>query len=58
MKGHFHTDAVQLLITAVGVAVTFQVIRLVAGKLATSDANAVSNLGKAVGGVFSFPSSV
>jgi hypothetical protein len=56
VKGHFHTDAVHLGITALGVAVAFQVIRILAGKIAGSDSGPVSNLGKAVGGFFSFPS--
>jgi len=55
LKGHFHSDAVHIGITAVGVAVAFQVFRILAGKLAGSDNSQVSNLGKAVGGLFSFP---
>lgn len=57
MKGHWHTDAVHIGITALGVAVAFQVFRILAGKLAGSDSAPVSNVGKAVGGLFSFPSS-
>ncbi len=55
--GHFHTDAVHLGITAVGVAVAFQVFRIVAAKMAGAQATPVANLGKAIGGFFSFPAS-
>ena len=57
MKGHWHTDAIHIGITALGVAIAFQVFRLAAGKLATSDNATVSNVGKSVGAIFSFPSS-
>jgi len=48
---------VHIGITAIGVAAAFWVYRIVAGKLASSDNSSVSNVGKAVGGFFSFPAS-
>lgn len=53
--GHWHGDAVHVLYTALGVMIAFQVIRLAAGRLAESDSQGVANVGKAVGGLFSFP---
>jgi hypothetical protein len=44
-------------VTAVGVAVAFQVFRIVAAKMAGAGSSSVSNVGKAIGGFFSFPAS-
>ena len=55
MKGHWHAGADHLIVAAVGTMLVFQVVRLLAGRLASSDNTPVSNLGKSIGGLFSFP---
>lgn len=57
MQNHVHTDAVQLVITALAVAVIFHLARAGAGLMVDSDNRLVSTLGKGIGGVFTFGSS-
>lgn len=52
MDEHFHTGIVALTVTAVGVMVVFQLIRLGAAQLATHDGTAA--LGKSLGALFTF----
>lgn len=54
---HFHNSVEHVLVTTVGVVLTIHVIRFVAGKLVTRP-GAVGTVGKAIGGVFSFPAGI
>jgi hypothetical protein len=55
MRDHWHTDATHIITTAVAVALVFQAIRVVAARMVTARSEPVSTVGKAVGGIFSFP---
>lgn len=57
MQNHVHTDAVQLIVTALAVAVIFHLMRAGGALLASSDNRAVSVAGRGIGGVFTFGSS-
>ena len=54
MQNHFHTDAVQLLITAFGVIVVMQMIRIGGGFLAGSKTPVLATIGKGAGGLVTF----
>ena len=53
-QNHFHTDAVQLLITALGVIVVMHMLRIGGGFLADSKTPALASVGKGVGGLVTF----
>ncbi len=57
MQNHFHTDAVQLFITALGVAVVFHLARILAAQMVDSDRPLIATAGKGIAGVFTFGSS-
>lgn len=54
MEKHWHLSAESLILGALGVAVTFHVMRFIAGKLVNASGPA-GEAGKALGAVFSFP---
>lgn len=54
LQNHFHTDAVQLLITALGVIVVMHLIRIGGGVLADSKTPILATLGKGMGGLVTF----
>lgn len=56
MQNHFHTDAVQLVITALAVAVVFKFIYIAGGQLADSKTPLLAALGKGMGGLVTNPS--
>jgi hypothetical protein len=56
MQNHFHTDAVQLLITALGVIAVMQLIRIGGAQLADSKSPLLANIGKGMGGLVTFSS--
>lgn len=51
MQNHFHTDAVQLGITALGVIVVFKMIAIAGGLLADSKTPILATVGKGLGGL-------
>lgn len=55
LRPHWHGGVDHLVITALGVMLVWQVIRMGAGALATNENPQVAAAGKAVGGLFSFP---
>lgn len=57
MQNHFHTDAVQLVITALAVAVIWHLARAGAAQMVDSDNRIVAMIGKGTAGVFTFGSS-
>jgi hypothetical protein len=54
LQNHFHTDAVQLAITALGVIVVMQLIRIVGTQMADSKTPLLATLGKGMGGLVTF----
>lgn len=54
MQNHFHTDAIQLGITALGVIVVMHLIRIAGAQLADSKTPALASLGKGMGGLVTF----
>lgn len=54
MQNHFHTDAVQLAITALGVIVVMQLIRFAGAQLADSKTPLLASVGKGLGGLVTF----
>lgn len=52
---HWHGSIEHIVYTAIGTVVVIQVVRHLAGMAVTSGNGTVSALGKAVGGIFSFP---
>jgi hypothetical protein len=56
LQNHFHTDAVQLVITALAVAVVFKMIYIGGGLLADSKSPLFAAIGKGMGGLVTNPS--
>lgn len=54
MQNHFHTDAVQIFVTAMGVLIVFHLMRIAAAQMVDSDKPAIANIGKGVAGLVSF----
>lgn len=54
MQNHFHTDAVQLGITALAVIIVFHMIRIGGGLLADSKTPILATVGKGMGGLVTF----
>lgn len=54
MQNHFHTDAVQLLVTAAGVAVIFHLVRMLSAQMVDSDKPIVATVGKGMAGLVTF----
>lgn len=54
MPNHFHTDAVQIGITALGVILVFHLIRIAATHMVDSETPMVATLGKGMAGLVTF----
>lgn len=54
MPNHFHTDAVQIVMTAIGVLIVFHLIRMAGGYLMESDNRFASGVGKGAVGLVTF----
>lgn len=57
MQNHFHTDAVQLGITALAVIAIMQFIRVVSAQMADSGTPLIATIGKGAGGLVTFSGS-
>lgn len=57
MQNHFHTDGVQLVITALGVLIVFHVLRIVSVQMVGSDNAMISTTGKGIAGLVTFSAS-
>jgi hypothetical protein len=54
MPNHFHTDAVQIVATAIGVIIVMHLIRMTGGVLVDSDNRFFAGLGKGLVGTVTF----
>lgn len=54
MPNHFHTDAVQIVMTAIGVLIVFHLIRMAGGALVDSDNRMLAGIGKGAVGLVTF----
>jgi hypothetical protein len=54
MPNHFHTDAVQIVITAVGVIIVMHLIRMSGGMLVDNDNRLLAGIGKGLVGTVTF----
>lgn len=57
MQNHFHTDAVQIVITALGVLVVFHLMRIAAAQMVDSKMPTIATLGKGMAGLVTFSGS-
>jgi len=54
VQSHIHTDAVQIVVTALGVLIVFHIMRLVSAQMVDSDKPFVATIGKGVAGLVTF----
>lgn len=54
MQNHFHTDAVQIFMTAIGVIVVMHLIRMTGSAIVDSDNRLLAGIGKGLVGTVTF----
>ena len=57
MQNHFHTDAVQILVTAAGVAIVFHLVRMISAQMVDSKTPMLATIGKGLAGTVTFSAS-
>ena len=54
MQNHFHTDAVQITVTAFGVIILFHLIRIASAQMVGSGTPIVATVGRGMAGLVTF----